>query len=1393
MTWFEDDHWDEIGLGKSRSGELSNTPRSLYGNDAPWVRRWSCYAEAMAKVIAYKGEPDELLTELGDPSLRIYRELIDEAYLPEGGEIAVGRWLLNDVIMPALTLLHEQVNEQGSKLFGQEPPDRRADSREAVEAWYFAVTTSGRTKERLASLWAQKTRTPERPANPTDAPNTMRSRMWARGLGAPGAFTPGAAPGWRELTRALDKQTERYQRPVAGAGIAEIDRLLPPELANRIREGEEELRVRREQAHYGVEELKNLGIDEHGRTDLMANAIPKLRSCMERRQSMLLLGATSSGKSRIGRIAAAHAVKEGGRAIFLMPTKALVNQAVREWRDFLNGTVYQERWRILPGSRDHAQNDELIARGLFEVAVLIPEKLAGLVAGGMRLDGVSVIIVDELQNLADPERGPRLEMLITAIRTEYTMPMIGLSATLTPSAVNNVMLWLDIAEDSVIKASRRPVPLSMLVCDDRKVRWVSHEETEPPRLDLGAVLKDWDADADLRGRLGLVRSYRRALALAVTLLKDEGRHIKSVLCFVGSREDAQRLTDVAQAVLALDPAMNRVDPERGVYGGRFSALDDQDRHRLGREFSRFPATTLRDSVERSLTTGVGYHTARLEQPLRNVIETAFGLGVIRLLFATDTLKLGINLPADAVVNGALTSPMGGGMNRVLDRDTVAQRLGRAGRLNLGTSPRGYGYLVVPEEPPNQEGVHMEPMELRELASRVPALGETEPELDQALRALCDVEAVYRHYLQEYSMPGAAIDSRVDEEWFASELLHWAVRRGSPFDEDELRARTDLLYSKSLRQVTGAGPPDYEAVLQLMLEHELIGADIHDPRHRRLVVTGLGRAVSTSGLPFSDATVVDLLTRAARDGAGDLTLLWLAAKSEHVQRATAWISVISREGEESVTARQKEGVLALASVFAASPNQRAQYAARLRNSEFLADLPATDLVGSGVHAQELRQLLAGPAADPGTEGITALLRSCVLMLWIVGCPLSRLEPAIEKNLAVPWRNGKPRTVVIHAADVRSLGENTSYLFDAARELAGVRPQGTVFRRFETLGESVEYGVPSALGPLARLQLAATHRERIVELVPSLRNGRLDSFDSVADIVDRYMTTRPMAASWTAKQRKKVEQLVLTDEEREQIRAQLERMEGQRRRVARLTGDFQDVRIPGAGGETMLDAYDRLRRPNQADVVKDVAMILRRFGVDAEEEAQSGMLTLSSRVTNSTRTARMAVHSEIFKVADLAQIRGQADIVLACNGATTGVRNSHLYAASNPVVVQPAILLEAIAHLRALEEAQAPAGETPEDLDDWLFAQSDPVTTTEDLDWLIADPDEANANENTISTGDAPEDDYAALGDRLLRLLTAAPPILGRSELLRLVAGLIVAAPPEIDPAEETAASESEAAR
>jgi helicase len=123
-------------------------------------------------------------------------------------------------------------------------------------------------------------------------------------------------------------------------------------------------------------------------------------------KNLVVASPTSSGKTFIGEMAAVKAARQNTKVIYLAPQRALVDEKYRE----LSERYEKVGLKVVASSRDHREHDEAIQAGDFKIAVIVVEKLQGLlVTRPNLLEEVGLIVVDELQLITDEDRGPTLE------------------------------------------------------------------------------------------------------------------------------------------------------------------------------------------------------------------------------------------------------------------------------------------------------------------------------------------------------------------------------------------------------------------------------------------------------------------------------------------------------------------------------------------------------------------------------------------------------------------------------------------------------------------------------------------------------------------------------------------------------------------------------------------------------------------------------------------------------------------------------------------------------------------------------------------------------------------------------------------------------------------------
>src|SRR5574341_104254 len=168
-------------------------------------------------------------------------------------------------------------------------------------------------------------------------------------------------------------------------------------------------------------------------------------------KSLLISSPTSSGKTFCGEMAAAAHLSVGHKVIYLVPLKAVAEE---KYRDFLNKYA-RLGIKVLISTADHPENDFDLEKGKFDLALLVYEKFNQLLVKNLNLMHTVSLVVDELQLIFDPGRGPVLEKALAKLRcSSDQLQIIGLS-----SVLDNAEVLADWLGCQLLVQKQRPVEL----------------------------------------------------------------------------------------------------------------------------------------------------------------------------------------------------------------------------------------------------------------------------------------------------------------------------------------------------------------------------------------------------------------------------------------------------------------------------------------------------------------------------------------------------------------------------------------------------------------------------------------------------------------------------------------------------------------------------------------------------------------------------------------------------------------------------------------------------------------------------------------------------------------------------------------------------------------------
>lgn len=390
---------------------------------------------------------------------------------------------------------------------------------------------------------------------------------------------------------------------------------------------------------------------------------------LEEGRSVLVAAPTGSGKTVVAEAAIHRALATGSRAFYTTPIKALSNQ---KFLDF-GRTLGRDRVGLLTGDNS--------IRGDAPVVVMTTEVLRNMIyAGSDALDDLGVVVLDEVHYLQDAARGPVWEEVI--IHLPADVQLICLSATVSNTAELGEWLSTVRGATTTVVETERPVELeSWYLVADR-----SGPDHFVPLVIDGSPNPDgrlFDNDPRLaRRRSGKVRPrYRTPRRVdAVELLAEED--LLPAIYFIFSRnacDDA--LAACRDAGIRLTDKWERREI-REVVEQHVERLGDADLDVLGY-----------DLWLAALEQGIATHHAGMVPPFREAVEACFTRSLVKVVFATETLALGINMPARSVVIEKL-SKFNGERHEMLRPGEYTQLTGRAGRRGIDD----HGVAVVAWSP-----------------------------------------------------------------------------------------------------------------------------------------------------------------------------------------------------------------------------------------------------------------------------------------------------------------------------------------------------------------------------------------------------------------------------------------------------------------------------------------------------------------------------------------------------------------------------------------------------------------------------------------------------------------------------------------------------------------------
>lgn len=379
---------------------------------------------------------------------------------------------------------------------------------------------------------------------------------------------------------------------------------------------------------------------------------------IEKNHSVVVSAATGTGKTLIADYIIEKFRKEDKKIFYTAPIKALSNQKYRDFKKEFG----EEHVGILTGDVSINSNAKVLimTTEIYRNMLLSNDKI---------IDDLSYVIFDEIHYINDIERGTIWEESI--IFSPEHVRFLCLSATI-PNA-EEFADWIKSIKEhevNVVRYEKRAVPLMHYVYD------TMHGWTTLKELKEDIKMEKHASTTYYRGRKSYKKEFVKAPSHLDLLKEIERKDQVPCIFFTFSR-------------LACETKANELAKKKDF-------ATNEEKVRIIQIFNQYLSSEIKtmDSVGKLkavVQKGIAYHHAGILPNLKEIVERLFGEGLIKVLYATETFAVGINMPAKTVVFNSLRK-YDGIQFRNLNSKEYFQLAGRAGRR--GIDKEGYAIAMI---------------------------------------------------------------------------------------------------------------------------------------------------------------------------------------------------------------------------------------------------------------------------------------------------------------------------------------------------------------------------------------------------------------------------------------------------------------------------------------------------------------------------------------------------------------------------------------------------------------------------------------------------------------------------------------------------------------------------
>ena len=394
---------------------------------------------------------------------------------------------------------------------------------------------------------------------------------------------------------------------------------------------------------------------------------------LERRECVFVAAHTSAGKTVVAEYAIALSQKHLTRTIYTSPIKALSNQKYRDFQKLFGDVgLITGDVQLNPEGSCLIMTTEILRSMLYRGADLVRD--------------VEFLIFDECHYISDRDRGVVWEEVIILVPSHINL--IFLSATV-PNTYDFAD-WVGRVKRKkihVISTMKRPTPLEHFLWAAKDLFQIVDQDGKFNRQAYEKAIEEIKKKSERKGtkkqqtmKQKLDRGNKNQF---VSRAQKQGSELSQLHALIGYLQEKDLLPVVVfvyskKQCEAAGFGINHIDLSTSTEKSKIRSFFDSCVARLNSSDRRLPQIM---RIKDLLSRGIGVHHGGILPLVREIIEILFSRGLVKVLFATETFAMGLNMPARSVVFNSLRKHDGTGFRDLMPGEFL-QAAGRAGRRGI---------------------------------------------------------------------------------------------------------------------------------------------------------------------------------------------------------------------------------------------------------------------------------------------------------------------------------------------------------------------------------------------------------------------------------------------------------------------------------------------------------------------------------------------------------------------------------------------------------------------------------------------------------------------------------------------------------------------------------------